>query len=125
MLLYSKLIPSTFACTGGNKCRQKLLWMSLYPTFSLDPCNWQTIGFDSKELKFSVYPNPVTTVLNIELSQFMPGEIQLMNLQGEVVLQQTIQSTNEILDLSYLTSGMYLVIVKTENQIGIVKFVKE
>ncbi|NVK28765.1 MAG: T9SS type A sorting domain-containing protein [Flavobacteriia bacterium] len=65
-------------------------------------------------LPLIVYPNPANDV--IELMGNVDGEVQILNLNGQVVLQEDIESATQTarMDVSSLASGVYL--LRTANQ---------
>ncbi len=60
---------------------------------------------DNIELK--VYPNPASTLLNIHFIQ--GADINIYNTNGQVVIQDQMDSDLKILDISNLQSGLYIV----------------
>lgn len=67
-------------------------------------------GVDELEVNsVEVYPNPVITTMNIKVNE--PSQISVVNLLGEVVMNQAIQTESEM-DVSKLVPGIYF--VKTE-----------
>ena len=72
-------------------------------------------------LKF--YPNPVSTILNLETSQNIPS-VKILNMLGQEVLSKTNVEKTSTLDLSMVGSGMYLVHVKTVDGEETFKIVK-
>jgi bilirubin oxidase len=67
-----------------------------------------------------VYPNPASTnYVNIQFDkQIDSGEIHIINLLGENILEQAINNrTSAKLDISMLSKGMYLIQIKTKNKI--------
>ncbi len=69
-----------------------------------------------------VYPNPFRNILNIQ-SEARIQEITVTGITGQIFLQ-TDQSSGNKLELSKLPSGLYLVRVKTEKGIHILKALK-
>jgi hypothetical protein len=57
-----------------------------------------------------VYPSPLESngVLSIERAQATPANFQLLNLMGQVVLQNAITSTKEQIQLPDLSAGTYV-----------------
>jgi len=70
----------------------------------------------------SVYPNPFTDILNIQ-SEATIQEITVTGFTGQLFLQ-TGQFSGNSLELGYLSKGLYLVRIKTEKEIHIIKVVK-
>jgi len=72
---------------------------SLYTNNTLSSPN-----FTQNNLKLSIYPNPATDVLNIELESELKS-IEIYSLQG----QKVITSSQKQINISSLSKGMYLV----------------
>jgi gingipain R len=66
----------------------------------------------------ALYPNPTSGVVNIKAEAMR--QITVVNMMGQVVMTQNLDSDEAVLDLSTFNNGMYLVNVMTENG----KFVK-
>ncbi len=57
----------------------------------------------------SVYPNPVSSLLNVKVNEVQSGAtLELYNSIGMKVLSQTLKSTSEEMQLDRLPSGTYL-----------------
>jgi len=85
------------------------------------------IGFEEMEINqtINIYPTHTSDVLFIECSEFMNIQIEVLNLQGELVI-----STNKIQAKKYklnldLSSGIYIVRVITDDFIKGVRIVFE
>ncbi|MDB4195470.1 T9SS type A sorting domain-containing protein [Flavobacteriales bacterium] len=73
-----------------------------------------SIDENSPAFKLEVYPNPVSTFITIKSEKIK--EITLYSMDGKIVLEQATQSsTQTIIDLPYLPSGMYLLKVTHED----------
>jgi YVTN family beta-propeller protein len=95
-------------------------FISIYPSH---------LGFAPQSIlqTISVYPNPVTTTLTIDIPQAAVGNIAIYNLLGEEVYSTTNNkppTTNNI-DVSALPGGVYIVEVKSPQVYKVGKFVKE
>lgn len=70
-----------------------------------------TLDADEFDQKFSIYPNPASTVLNIETTQNLAlNTIEIFNLKGQLVFQKTIsdQLNTTTLELSSFQKGIYI-----------------
>ncbi len=82
---------------------------------------WQTLlsveTFEA-ESTFSIAPNPASTVINIKFSTNLNnGSIALYDMLGKQVLIKDLNGNNEeILDVSNLTNGIYLLKIDSGNQ---------
>ncbi len=77
---------------------------------------------DLSRTKLSVYPNPVTNLLNIE-STTQIDEIAIYNIDGKLI-SSFAGNTNQI-DFSNYPKGTYLVIITTEKMIKTQKVIKK
>lgn len=78
---------------------------------------------DFSESKFSVYPNPVTDILNIKSASSVDN-VKVYDLLGKVVLQANPGKISPSIDMSGLSSGAYLVQVTIGNATNTVKVLK-
>ncbi|MEM6317435.1 MAG: T9SS type A sorting domain-containing protein [Bacteroidota bacterium] len=77
---------------------------------------------------FSVFPNPATDNLVIELVANLEdsnNQVVIYNALGQIVQEQTLAGQQTILDISDLKAGMYWVKVATEKGIGVREIVIE
>ncbi len=72
---------------------------------------------------FSMFPNPALNELNIAAPQTIDS-IKMFNIMGQEVMAKSINATSDRLDVSGLTSGIYLVQVVAEGKTGTYKFIK-
>lgn len=72
---------------------------------------------------FSVYPNPVKDVLNIN-SKVSVDAVTVYDVLGKVVLQAQPDAVSPSIDMSALSSGAYLVNVKIGNAAKTIKVIK-
>jgi Secretion system C-terminal sorting domain len=72
--------------------------------------------------KIKAWPNPASTILNIECGAFKNNDVlEVYNNMGQVVLLQNVHATNVVMNIAHLPNGLYLVWSKY----GVVKFLKE
>ncbi len=72
----------------------------------------------------SVYPNPVTDVLNITNENGLLESVVVVSASGSEVYSSTISSTNFVVNTSNLNAGVYFVNVRTSNSVKTFKVVK-
>jgi 3',5'-cyclic AMP phosphodiesterase CpdA len=77
----------------------------------------------SNSLNISVFPNPAIDKLTIDCSQ--KATIEISNIQGQIM--KTINSADKktTIDLYNLSTGIYIIKVKTDNEIAVKKFIKQ
>src|SRR5690606_17154828 len=76
-----------------------------------------TSGIDSNLKDFiSIYPNPVTEILNIQTTRNVElQEVKIYNLQGRELL--SVKQNFETINTEDLSSGIYLLLIKTNEGI--------
>ncbi len=75
--------------------------------------------------EISIYPNPATTVLNLSSTEIMDMTISITDVTGRVIRTEKILDSFYPIDVSTLTSGIYLLHMQTPEGAGkTVKFVK-
>ncbi len=79
-------------------------------------------SFNNKS--FSVYPNPVKDILNINYNENIT-KIQIINLLGQEVITKIVNNTENQIDMSGLAQGTYLVKVTSNDMIKTIKVVKQ
>lgn len=86
-----------------------------------DYCGLLTLPESVNEITTYLFPNPVETFLNINLSPNKNLSVDIYNLQGELVLSE---SGSTRIDVSQLRAGIYLCLLKTDSQYTLEKFIK-
>lgn len=80
-----------------------------------------TNDFDAKNLQFNIYPNPAINVVNIELASELKS-VEVYSLQG----QKIISSSSKELNVSDLSSGVYMIRVEdTDGAIATKRLIKK
>ena len=109
--------------------KEKVGWTIIaydYPSTEFEIVAAGTLSTDSftEELnKITIYPNPVSKKINIEnLNKLNISNIKIVSLLGKEVLS-TLNSS-EIVDVSSLANGIYILSIKTEKNAKSIKFVK-
>ena len=92
-----------------------------------EDCDGEDLVTSIKELKkdlYSIYPNPASTIINIETHFLDMFSIQLKDITGDVVIS-TINSNS--IDVSTLQPGFYFVVLTNQklNQHSISKIIIE
>ncbi len=73
---------------------------------------------------FTAYPNPTTGSLTLEFGQTQQAQIELLDLQGRALLQQSLNGQRLMLDFSDLSSGVYLLHIHTGDQTSVRRIIK-
>jgi hypothetical protein len=81
------------------------------------------VGVDEEErtVIVDVWPNPTSEVLHLELQQHGMAEIMLYDMAGKLLLQKQTTQLREVIDVSALESGLYLLSVLQEDMKTTVK----
>jgi hypothetical protein len=75
---------------------------------------------------FIIYPNPATDHLIVESKQnYEKGTIDIMNITGQQIAQNNINSKLSYIDISNLNNGLYVIKIITENGVTTQKFFKK
>ncbi len=85
-------------------------------------------SIQSVNANLSVYPNPAKEELFIHINNLKNNAtsyLELYNIAGQKVLDQSILQNNTKVDLSTLSKGLYLLKTNVEGTISTVKIVKE
>ena len=61
----------------------------------------------------AVYPNPTSGVVNIKADAMQ--KITIVNMMGQIVMNQGVDNNEVMIDMSVFENGMYLVNIMTEN----------
>ena len=67
------------------------------------------------EGEVNVYPNPATTVINIDNAE--GAQISVYDLSGRMVSNVNSASANQTIDASNLAKGMYIVRIVNDNNV--------
>ena len=79
--------------------------------------------YELSEQQIKLYPNPVSKTLHIETNELI-NEVMLFDALGHLVFTVS-QPKNNNVDVSRLSSGVYIAEIKTENGIAKRRWVKE
>lgn len=79
-------------------------------------------SFSLKNLK--LYPNPVKDILNLSFDKEITT-VSIYNLLGQEVITKSVNSNETLINVAGLTAGNYLIKVTSNNEVKIVKIIKE
>ena len=84
-----------------------------------------TANVENNELLgFSMYPNPASNRLNISAKETIKNA-QIFNILGKNVMNINVNATKASIDVSNLTSGIYLIKYNVNGTAGTAKFIKQ
>ncbi|MDD2797663.1 MAG: T9SS type A sorting domain-containing protein [Bacteroidales bacterium] len=66
--------------------------------------------------RLRVYPNPAREMVKVQVPNSSYNDVKVINLMGQVLLEQPISSPVEQLNISDLKRGMYFIFVSGENK---------
>ncbi|MBA5629641.1 T9SS type A sorting domain-containing protein [Moheibacter lacus] len=103
-----------------------------YVTQTIDGCESEALRVETEELglssselaNFSFYPNPVKEVMNLKNASSIL-QVEIYNLAGKLVYTKSLNAKQAALDLSQLSSGVYVMKITTENQMKTIKILKK
>ena len=67
---------------------------------------------------FIVYPNPAKEIINIELQNTTDNfRLEIRNIKGEMIITKSSLKNKTAIDISQLNAGIYLLVIKNNNEI--------
>jgi hypothetical protein len=81
---------------------------------------------DKKSASFQLYPNPFTTKVHVHSAgQEKIRSIQLIDVQGRILLEMARPENNVIITTNSLASGVYLIVIQTDKALFQHKMIKQ
>lgn len=71
-----------------------------------------------------IYPNPVKDILNLSHTKNI-SSVEVFNLLGQKIITKAVNSTNDQIDMSNLSTGTYLVKINSDDAVKTVKVIKQ
>ncbi len=101
----------TYEYTDNNGCTA-----SATETIVVKVCS--SIDKISEDILFNMYPNPASSVLNIETDQQLFGTtIQMLDITGKVISTQAIENNKTVFNVSNFANGNYFFrVVNKQNE---------
>jgi hypothetical protein len=91
---------------------------SIKTTVSIDVATVTGIDdLEEENLVVSIYPNPARSFLNIELPNDDSSLIRIINMKGSIIYEKQINSSKHVIDVHYLTKGVYLLSIQTSTDL--------
>ena len=83
-------------------------------------------NLESRSNSIQIFPNPAKDRLTITLPVYEYSKLKIANLIGQTIYSQPINnSSTQIMDISNLMTGSYILILQNDKEIKAVKFIKE
>jgi hypothetical protein len=76
-------------------------------------------------LNFMVYPNPSNGILNIQFHDFSPKNYALYDILGKLLLSGITNENLTTLNISTLSSGIYMLNINTMNSSQYIKIIRQ
>ena len=109
-----------FTCTDITSITQQFTATGyVLPAYN---CQLSVNDLDKKDV-ISLYPNPVSDVLNVSLKFTRNEKVEIYNMEGRLVLETTIGKEDNKINVSGLETGDYLLTIRGINFSG--KFIKK
>tara|TARA_R110001592_G_scaffold757_1_gene4054 strand:- start:540 stop:1556 length:1017 start_codon:yes stop_codon:yes gene_type:complete len=99
--------------------------MTLMEDASLEDQSTLSTANIELDLNFSVYPNPTANIVTIKSKQLENADVTVHDLTGKTLLSKSISGTSSEINISSLTSGIYLFKVKVGNSEFVKRIVKQ
>ena len=103
------------------------LWSDGTVAYMGDPANWDlasamgifpvvdfALGLTESTISAKVYPNPASTVLNVNTSG-VATSVSILSLDGKVISNTLMNSTSTVVDVADLTAGVYFYEIVAED----------
>lgn len=74
---------------------------------------------------YKIYPNPVHNELNIDANGQEDFTIELINMNGQKIMETTYMLSNGKLDVAHLQNGLYVLQLRTKDEVVVKRFVKK
>lgn len=79
-----------------------------------------------REREFALYPNPASDYISVSFPEgIYEAKIRIYNVVGKEVLNSSIVSVNNSVDISHLVTGMYIASIESNNKTNNFKLIKK
>ncbi len=112
-------LPSPCTSAGSLKTQEEIIYSNISPVNVVSINEINAIGFN-------LYPNPANELLNISFgTENVTAKMRLTDLFGRTILSKNYNSVNkDVLDLSRLPQGYYLILLESDKGISRQTFIK-
>lgn len=76
--------------------------------------NFDSKDYDLNDLILNIYPNPASDYLIVTLEQEVSGNISILNLVGNVIIDQPINALSMRIDITSLPEGIYFLNIQSD-----------
>lgn len=90
------------------------------------PTSPTTLGItETEKLEFKMFPNPSTDILNIQLSvETLKAEVGVYDHTGRKIIVKKLSPEDSKLNVSKLSTGIYIIRVLSDNKVGVQTLIK-
>jgi len=99
--------------------------LGLYSTGIVPFCTYTQVSAEEiiRSEKIRIYPNPTSTILNLELLH--NSNYQIIEISGRVIQENSLNQGKNSIDVQHLKAGIYFLKVEHKGEIKSFKFLKE
>jgi len=99
-------------------------WYGSRQILVYNPISTDINSINNKQRKIEVYPNPAKNIIYIKSNNINVRNVKLYNIAGELLFEKNNIQSNTTFNVSNLRKGLYLIVIKTENQVFNYKIIK-
>jgi len=112
------VVPET-AALGEHVMRAKTNWNASVPDDACEETTYgetedymanivESLGTDNIQIEnISIYPNPIINMLNVNIGANSDLNYSIFNITGQIIFKGRFTSSNNIVDFSDLSKGVY------------------
>jgi predicted secreted hydrolase len=122
--IYRSICKNDSIYIGGKwQNSEGIYYDTLYSVFGCDSVLATILAIEECNLNedesfadnFKVFPNPASESIFIEFDDYFTGNVDVINCYGEIIKTEFVKNCREeVIDLSELTNGMYLLRIKND-----------
>lgn len=116
---YNELNTDTLKVGNGFSCH----YYYIDDVTVMDSALVGVYSFEHKTSQVIIYPNPASSLLNVE-TKTQGGLISIFDILGTELINQRIENKKQI-DISQLPAGIYLLRLESEGKTASTRFIKE
>ncbi len=113
-----------FESGGGLDCYMEKDTF-LFSRYTFSDCTTMSTKKIFTQKEINIAPNPSNYQIEISIEDYLTnGRIEVYDLNGKRVIQERFEGNRQVLNITELESGLYILLIKTENGIYRNKFIK-
>lgn len=131
----NKTLGVLFSFMDWSTSNDEITWPSGGYSNLTNPDSWanmiilnNSIGINenkaSKNKSINIYPNPGKNRLFIEVQSFSNTNVEIINSEGQLLHSYFLKAARSEIDISALSSGLYLIRTKSDKGVTMSKFIK-